>query len=271
MTALLPLWAAALVGMILVMSLAWMIWRRTGQGGWIDVCWTFGLGLCAAAVALWPLEPAGEPNARQTLVAALVALWSLRLGWHLARRSASGPPDGRYQALEARWGAAAGPRMYLFLIFQAVAAAGLILSPLLAAHRPGDALTAQDIVAAAVLLVSVVGEGLADHQLAAFKADPKNRHGVCDVGLWAWSRHPNYFFEWLAWCAWPLFAIDLTGAWPWGWLALTGAAFILWLLTRVSGVPPLEEHMKRTRPEAFAAYAARTSIFFPWPPKPPRA
>jgi len=104
--------------------------------------------------------------------------------------------------------------------------------------------------------------------LSRFKADPANRGEVCDTGLWAWSRHPNYFFEWLGWCAWPIFALNLSGGWPWGWLALSGPAYIYWLLTRVSGVPLLEAHMRRSRPEAFAAYAARTSVFFPRPPRP---
>ena len=103
--------------------------------------------------------------------------------------------------------------------------------------------------------------------MAAFKSDPAHRGKICDTGLWAWSRHPNYFFEWLGWCAWPLFAIDLGGGWPWGWLALSGPAYMYWLLTRVSGVPLLEAHMRRSRPEAFAAYAERTSAFFPRPPR----
>ena len=266
MTALLPLWAAALGGMLLVMTGAWAVWRTTGQGGWIDACWTLGVGLCASTVAVWPVS-ADESDARQVLVAALIAIWSIRLGWHLVRRAAGGPPDGRYKALEQDWGAAAPVRMYVFLVLQALAGAGLVLTPLLAAHRPGPGLATQDLIAAAVLILAVIGEGVADRQLAAFKADPANRERVCDVGLWAWSRHPNYFFEWLGWCAWPLFAIDLSGVWPWGWLALSGPGFILWLLTRVSGVPPLEAHMRRTRPKAFAAYAARTSVFFPMPPK----
>ncbi|KAK0330769.1 hypothetical protein LTR94_031537, partial [Friedmanniomyces endolithicus] len=158
-------------------------------------------------------------------------------------------------------------RMFGFLMLQAGAAAFLALSILVAARNPAPGLTFQDALATLVFGVALIGEGLADHQLKRFKTDPANRGKVCDAGLWAWSRHPNYFFEWLGWCAWPIFAVDLSGGWPWGWLALSGPAYIYWLLTRVSGVPLLEAHMRRSRPHAFAAYAARTSVFFPRPPR----
>ncbi|RAK56268.1 hypothetical protein DJ017_07935 [Phenylobacterium soli] len=250
--------------MAAVMALAWAIQRRTGQGGWADALWTFGLGAAGVGVALLP--PHAAPTARQVLVGALIGLWSLRLGAHLAVRAARGGADARYEHLRATWGDQADARMFGFLMLQAAAGAVLALSILLAARRPAPGLDLQDALAALLLAGSLAGEAVADRQLAAFKADPG--HGpICQRGLWAWSRHPNYFFEWLGWCAWPLFAIELSGGWPWGWLALSGPAYMLWLLTRVSGVPPLEDHMRRTRPAAFARYAARTSVFIPRPPR----
>jgi steroid 5-alpha reductase family enzyme len=107
---------------------------------------------------------------------------------------------------------------------------------------------------------------MADRQLRAFAHNPKNRGKVCDAGLWAWSRHPNYFFEWIGWFAYALFAIDLSGGHVWGWLALTGPAFMYWLLVHVSGIPPLEAHMLRSRKKAFADYQKRVPAFFPSPP-----
>jgi steroid 5-alpha reductase family enzyme len=115
------------------------------------------------------------------------------------------------------------------------------------------------------LLLAIGGEGLADAQLARFKADPANHGKVCDAGLWGWSRHPNYFFEWLVWTAWPVIAIGL--AWPWGWLALAGPAFMALLLIKGSGVPPLEAAMIRSRGEAYRAYQRRVSVFIPLPPR----
>lgn len=266
MIRLLPLWGAAALFLVVVMSVAWLVQRRTGQGGWADAFWSFGLGLAGVGVALIPLEGT-SPSARQWLTATLIGLWGLRLGLHIAHRAAGEAEDARYARLRAEWGARYQSKMFGFLMLQAGAAAFLALSVMLAARNPTAGLTLQDGLATLLFVTALLGEGLADRQLAAFKADPTNRGRVCDAGLWAWSRHPNYFFEWLGWCAWPVFAINLGGAWPWGWLALTGPIYIYWLLTKVSGVPLLEAHMRRSRPEAFAAYAARTSAFFPRPPK----
>jgi steroid 5-alpha reductase family enzyme len=265
-TPLLPLWGGATLFLMLVMSAAWLVQRRTGQGGWADAFWSLGLGAAGVGVALFPIDGAA-PSSRQWLAAVLIGAWGLRLGLHIAARASHEGEDARYARLRQEWGAGFQIRMFGFLMLQAGAAAFLALSILLAARNPTPGLTIQDSLATLVFISALIAEGIADRQLAAFKIDPANRGRVCDTGLWAWSRHPNYFFEWLGWCAWPIFALDLSGAWPWGWLALTGPAYIYWLLTQVSGVPLLEAHMRRSRPEAFAAYAARTSAFFPRPPK----
>jgi steroid 5-alpha reductase family enzyme len=262
----LMLWGAAALLLAVIMSLAWVVQYRTGQGAWVDVCWTFGIGLAGLLVALWPLAP-GDLEFRQGAVAGLIALWSLRLGFHLVERALNSAPDERYEGLKRAWGAKAQPRLFAFLLLQAAAGALLVVSLLVAARNPTPGPTLQDLLAVLIMLIAMGGEATADRQLVAFKVNPANKGRICDTGLWAWSRHPNYFFEWLGWCAWPIMAIDATGQWPWGALALTAPIYMYWLLTRVSGVPPLEAHMKKTRPEAFAAYAARTSIFFPRPPK----
>jgi steroid 5-alpha reductase family enzyme len=114
-----------------------------------------------------------------------------------------------------------------------------------------------------VLILAVLGEGVADRQMQVFRRDPANRGQVCESGLWGLSRHPNYFFECLAWCAYPFFAIG-TG-WPWGYAALAGPVAMTWLLTFVSGIPPLEREMVEDRGEAYRDYQARVHAFFPWP------
>ena len=113
--------------------------------------------------------------------------------------------------------------------------------------------------------VAIAGEGLSDWQLQTFKANPANKGGINDVGLWRFSRHPNYFFETFGWLAYPVLAIDLTGAYPWGFAALVAPACMYWLLVYVSGIPPLEQHMLRTRGDRFRAYQRRTNAFFPGP------
>lgn len=260
------LWAGASVLLILIMTAAWLMQRRTGQDGWADAFWSLGLGLVGAAAALVPIQ--GQPlSVRQGLVALMIGLWGLRLGFHIARRALTEPSDRRYAALRADWGDRASVKMFGFLMLQAGAAALLLISVLLAAHHPQTSVSLQDLLAASLFITALIGTALADQQLANFKSDPANRGLICNTGLWAWSRHPNYFFEWLGWCAWPLLAIRLEAGWAWGWLALSAPVYIYWLLTRVSGIPLLEAHMRASRPVAFRAYAAKTSAFFPRPPK----
>ena len=247
-----------------IMSLAWLIERRTGNAGWIDVAWSLGTGLGGVTFALASGLGSAPLAPRQIVVASLVAIWSLRLGVHIARRSAAGIDDPRYAALRVEWGPAFPLRLYLFLMVQDAVALGLAATIGLAAWNPA-ALGVMDLVGAVVLALGILGEGIADAQLRRFKSDPAHHGQVCDVGLWSWSRHPNYFFEWLCWVAYPLFA--LSGLWPWGAWALAGPALMYWALRHASGVPPLEEHMRRRYGPAFAAYAARVSVFFPSPPR----
>ncbi len=246
-----------------VMTGAWVLQRVTGNSGWVDVVWSFGMGLAGLVLALVP----NGPTTRQIVVATLIAIWSVRLGSHIAQRSVRGPEDARYAALREEWGARFQFRLFLFLQVQALAAALLGLSMMLAAHNPAPFPRALDVAGIVVLIIAVAGEGIADEQLRRFKKNPANRGRVCDAGLWGWSRHPNYFFEWLGWVAYPLLAIDASGGWYWGWLALSGPAFMYWLLVYVSGIPLLEQQMLKSRGDAFRAYQTRVSAFFLLPPK----
>ncbi len=258
---------ALFVALSAIMALGWIAEQRTGNAGWIDATWTFGLGATGAAAAALPLSDAW-PTERQLVVIGLVLLWSLRLGTHIVGRNRRNADDPRYAELRRGYGDEARSGMFWLCQKQAWVTVPLALSIMLAAQNPVPGFRPLDWLALAVLAVAIAGEGLADSQLQCFTANPTNRGRVCDVGLWRWSRHPNYFFEWLGWCAYPLFAIDLSGSHPFGWLALIGPLCMYWLLAHVSGVPPLESHMLRTRGEAFRAYQRRTSAFFPLPPKP---
>lgn len=254
--------AWSLAALSLIMGAGFLIAMRSGNGGWADTVWTFGVGVSALIAIFAASGPA--PLARAGLVAALAAFWSLRLGLYLFSRTRGKSEDARYAALRREWGDRHAVRLFLFLQAQAVAALPLVAAIALAAGKPGP-LGILDLLGATVLIAGVVGTGVSDWQLARFKADPSNRGRVCDVGLWSLSRHPNYFFEWLSWCAWPIIAFDLAG-YPQGLLALAAPALMYHLLVHVSGLPPLEAHMERSRPVEFAAYKARVPAFFPkWP------
>jgi len=191
----------------------------------------------------------------------LGAAWALRLALHLWRRVRSEAEDGRYRALRRHWDG--DQRKFLgFFLFQAllVVLFSLPLAAVVAHPQPSPL----QLGAAALLwVVSVLGEALADAQLARFRADPGNRGHTCDRGLWRYSRHPNYFFEWLHWCAW---AIAAVGA-PHAWLGLLGPALMYLFLRFISGIPFTEQQALRTRGDDYRAYQRRTPMFFPWFPK----
>jgi len=256
----------ASVLMSAMMMGAWAVQRPTGQSGWADVFWSFAIGMGALVVALLATGPG--PLERRWLVAGMAGFWSMRLGFHiLARTATAKAEDARYADLRREWGDRFQSRLFLFLQIQALCGVGLVVTVFAAAHRPGPAFSGADWAGLALLIGSVIGEGIADGQLRRFAADPANHGKVCDLGLWRWSRHPNYFFEWLGWLAYPVIAISFAGDWWQGWLALIGPVLMYWLLVHVSGIPPLEAHMLRSRGDAFRSYRARTSAFFPLPPK----
>lgn len=257
---------AIAIALCVIMAGAWSVQQRTGNSGWVDTIWTFGLGAVGAIGALAPFEAIAS---RQILAAVMIALWAGRLGLHIAQRSRGITDDPRYAEMARGWGSDAPRQMFWLLQKQAWVTIPLALAVFLAAHNPASQLRLQDIAAIAVMAIAIVGEAVADRQLRAFAADPANKGRVCDTGLWAWSRHPNYFFEAFGWLAYPLLAIDLTGAYGWGWLTLLAPACMTWLLVYVSGIPPLEAHMLRSRGQAFRDYQARTSAFLPLPPKGP--
>jgi steroid 5-alpha reductase family enzyme len=260
----LPLIVAVSAGLSLVMVGAWLLQRRTHNAGWVDAVWSFGLGAAGVVYALAPISGSAWPHARQILVAALIGLWSLRLGLYLVGRTGRGPEDSRYAQFRLDWGSGFQNHMFWFLQIQAAAAALLAFSVFLAAHNPRP-LGLADLAGLVLLAIAIAGAAVADAQLRNFRRDPAHHGKICADGLWAWSRHPNYFFEWLGWLAYPLFAIDFHGDFPLGWLALSGPLFMYVLLVHVSGIPPLERQMLRSRGDAYRAYQARTRAFLPWP------
>jgi len=135
--------------------------------------------------------------------------------------------------------------LFLFLQAQALAGWPLVGAALLAAHVPTRPFGVADVLGVLIFAVGLAGEATADRQMARFRADPAKRGGVCDLGLWAYSRHPNYFFEWVCWLGYAFIAADLSGRYPWGWIAFAAPATMYWLLAHVSGVPPLEAHLAR--------------------------
>ncbi len=257
--------ALVLIALVLsvVLAAAWMVQQRTGNSGWVDTIWTFAVGSIGAASALWPAA-SDSLLARQWLIAALSLAWALRLGSHIAMRTAGISDDPRYAVFAEEWGANAPRRMFVFLQNQALGSIPLVFSVFVAAHTPVAMLRAQDFVGVVILAIAILGEATADSQLKRFRKNSANQGRVCNIGLWRWSRHPNYFFQWFGWLAYPVIAIEAT--YPWGFAALLAPVFMYWILNYVTGIPPLEAQMLRSRGDAYRAYQAHTSKFFPLPP-----
>ena len=253
----------ALIGAGLLCALQALFWlwqRRTRNAGWVDVGWALGLTIMALLAA--GLGPA--PLARRILVGLMGGLHGLRLGLHLWHRVATEPhEDGRYQALRATWKTGLDLKLFAFFQGQALLAVLLGLPFLLAAWNPRPGLHPLEWAAAALWLVAWIGEALADHQLRAFKKRPDSLGLTCREGLWRYSRHPNYFFEWLVWVAFLLLALPA----PLGWTAILCPGLMLYFLLRVTGIPYTEAQSLRSRPEDYARYQRETSPFFPWFPK----
>ncbi len=254
------LWATAAlcIGFVLLYLLA----RRLNNYGIVDIAWSYAFAALAAFYAFagqgWPV--------RRALVAAMVCIWSLRLGTHLFVRVVRHHPteDTRYAQLRRDWAARFHPMMFGFFQLQAISVVVLGTAFLLTVQNASRQLHVLEIAGVALWLVALAGEAFADAQLAAFKRNPAHAGAVCSVGLWRYSRHPNYFFEWLIWVAYFLVAL----ASPWGWTAVIGPASILFLLLRVTGIPMAEEQSLRSKGDAYRHYQKITSAFVPWRPKP---
>ena len=246
-------------GLFAAMAGAWVVQRLTGNSGWVDTIWSFATGAGGIAAAILPVS--GALGLRQIIVAVLIALWASRLGLHIADRARGGSDDPRYAAMAKQWGEAWPLYLFVFLEIQAAASVVLVLAVRLAATNPAPFPAVTDVAGLALLVVAVIGEGVADSQLRRFSSAHKG--AVCDVGLWRWSRHPNYFFEWLGWCAWAVIAFN--PGHPFSFAALGAPLLMYVLLVHVSGIPPLEAHLLATRAERFRAYQATTSAFFPAP------
>lgn len=241
----------------LTMAAVWLLSMRTDNIGYVDVAWAglmaFG-ALAAGALGQGAELPRG-------LVALFGSIWGSRLCLHLLGRVLHEPEDGRYQALRQRWNGSPA-RFFAFFQLQALVVALFCLPFVAAAARHDNAFNGWTFAAALTWAVSISGEWVADRQLARFRDDPSNQGKTCRTGLWAWSRHPNYFFEWLHWFTYVFLAVGshLFLA------SLVGPVVMLLFLYRVSGIPWTEEQSIRSRGDDYRAYQQQVSAFFPRPP-----
>lgn len=245
--------------MAVFFAIVWAISVRIKNYGLLDVAWSYGVAILAPFYA-WSAP--GDPT-RKWLATAVGVAWSLRLGTYILVRVLRHHPseDKRYATLRKQW---SGPGMFLlFFEFQALLVVVFALPFLLAAFNPSPVLLPVEWIGLGVALLAIVGEWTADGQMQIFKSRTKDHTEVCRVGLWKYSRHPNYFFESLVWWGFFLFALGS----PWGWITVICPLLILWFLFKVTGIPLTEEYALKSKGAKYREYQQTTSPFIPLPPK----
>ncbi len=253
--------ATVLAFSVALMWVTWVVAWHVRNLGLVDVSWSFGF----IPAALFYSIAAPGLEARKIKVATLAIIWGGRLAWHVGSRVMRQHPreDARYAVLRSKWALHLHWKTFLFFQLQAVLLALLSLVFLIPCMNDSKSTHDLEWLGLVMGLMAIAGESLADFQLSKFRLNPVNHGKVCQTGLWRYSRHPNYFFEWMAWVG--FFVMDLGS--PWGWIAFMSPAFMLYFLLQVTGIPPTEELLLKSKGNAYREYQESTNAFIPWPRK----
>ncbi len=240
------------------MFLVWLWSYKIKNAGVVDIFWSYNFPVIA--IILFLFAPGFEP--RKILLCSMVVIAGLRLGTHLAIRIFKHlhEEEPRYKQIREDWGKNAEPKMAGFFQMQAASNVLLAIPFFISAMNTNPVISPLEYAGAILWAISVLGEAIADQQLANFKKNAANKGKVCDTGLWNYSRHPNYFFEWLMWFSYFIFALTS----PYGYIAIISPAIILFLLLKVTGIPTTEQQSLKTKGDAYRAYQKSTSVFVPW-------
>lgn len=244
-------------------TLGYIFASKRGLMAIVDIIWTGGLGLSALAYFI----VSDLDSLRSYFVLTIILAWSFRLSYHLFKdRVLGGHEDPRYKSLSEHWGEKAPIKFYFLFQVQIFFVALFLIPVIIAMESPKPFGNLIDIIGLVIAVLAMIGEAISDRQLAAFRARPSNKQGVCQSGLWRYSRHPNYFFEWLHWFAYTFLALGSSLA----WLSWIGPIAMYLFLRFITGVPYAERSSLKSRGEAYRHYQATTNAFFPWNPRNPQ-
>tara|TARA_B100000945_G_scaffold57109_1_gene42113 strand:+ start:269 stop:1060 length:792 start_codon:yes stop_codon:yes gene_type:complete len=244
----------------LLVVLAFVVLVNTSHTSIIDFVWCLGV---TAAGIFYAIYPEGEITSRGWHIIVLHLLWFSRLGGMILYRTlVLEKEDGRYRRLRDSWGDKYRQRLFRFYLFQGVGIT-LFSLPAWSALQFQTQLSAFGIFGGALCLVGTIGAFASDWTLTAFRNAQENAGQVCRTGLWRYSRHPNFFFEWLYWLGLAVLGFDgLHSIW-----IFVFPVMVLIFLLFITGVPTVEAQALRSREQAYREYQQTTSVFIPWFPK----
>ncbi|SEI96164.1 Steroid 5-alpha reductase family enzyme [Dyadobacter koreensis] len=248
----------SLITCCVIMSFVWLWAKKVKNAGIVDIFWSFNFPVIAVIVYFF----SDGFQTRKIILSAMVLIWGVRLGTHLGKRVLSHlhEEEGRYAQLRKDWAPIADKKFFWF--FQAQAFSNVLLAApfFIVTQNKVQELSIFEYIGFSIWIFAIIGEATADWQLDLFKEDPDNKGKVCETGLWYYSRHPNYFFEWLIWVSYFVFSLGS----PYGLISVTSPAIILYLLFNVTGIPATEQQSLRSKGALYSAYQKSTSAFFPW-------
>lgn len=250
--------AGFLLVMLLMVGL-WIFYLFQGDAGVVDIGWGVGFMLTA-----WSYFFLGSGNMFKMLTISIMAtIWAVRLTVYIFQRYIKREgEDPRYKRMRENWGGSSNFLFLMIYIFQGALINIISLPFLLVGLGSNDQWSLWELWGIVIWLIGILGESLADSQMAAFNSEPANKGKVCQRGLWRFSRHPNYFFEAIVWIGFCVFAIPST----WGGLAVISPIVMLTLLVKISGIPLAESESLRTKGDLYREYQSNTSAFIPWFP-----
>lgn len=251
----------ALVITLVILFLTWAYAVKIKNFGIVDAVWAF----CFVVHGIvFDLFTEGDEQ-RKLLFLLMLVIWSCRLGFYLAKRIASHHPkeDTRYINLRADYKENYKLRFLLFYFYQAGSVSFLTLPFIFVFQNATAEISNLEWLGLVIWAIAVIGETIADYQMNAFRSNSANNGKVCDVGLWKYSRHPNYFFESCIWWGYFIFMLATPGL-IW---SIYAPLTMLFLLLKVTGVPPSEAQALKSRGELYRRYQEKTSVFVPWAPK----
>jgi steroid 5-alpha reductase family enzyme len=248
----------SLVVVCIIMFIVWLWATYISNYSIVDVFWALNFSVISVIL----LFLGNGSDQRKFLTCSLLICWSLRLGIYLTNRVFSHitEEEGRYKQLRNEW--KTGIKLKFFLFFQSQALSNVYLSIpffiICSNRKPGISLI--EYIGALLWLISIIGEGVADFQLKQFKKNSENKGKVCDVGIWHYSRHPNYFFQLMLWTGVLVFALPSQC----GWIAVICPLSIGYLIFKVTGIPMTEQQSIRSKGDLYREYQRSTSAFIPW-------